>query len=207
MKLIHKVASGAAAVAIFAGIGGTAWGYGVEGWPQGRPDHVIQAEQRQQKVKERPAMKAPESTYVQQRASVESAPAAKTVPTATPATPTVQQMEQPQASAKKAVEGVVTVTGRNYCVSCRAWKKGDMHSECVKNGHSMIFRVREARDGQGQVIPDLEGRVLHYTANENAQRLSTSKDYLNKIVTLKGALSSDRRILTVSEVEPTPKVK
>jgi hypothetical protein len=48
MKKSRRLASVLIAAALVAGASSPAWAYGVGGWPQGKPDHVIQAQAKKQ---------------------------------------------------------------------------------------------------------------------------------------------------------------
>ncbi|MBI4559381.1 MAG: hypothetical protein HY706_17480 [Candidatus Hydrogenedentes bacterium] len=107
--------------------------------------------------------------------------------------PTAAPKMSPEKKAeKKAEKGGIeaTVTGKNEpCSACK--------TEAGK-GHN-VLKVSSAKDGSGNEIADMAGKMLHYAANEEGKKLAAGQ--ANESVCVMGMVNSDEGKISVSKIE------
>ncbi|ODS33273.1 MAG: hypothetical protein SCARUB_01594 [Candidatus Scalindua rubra] len=96
----------------------------------------------------------------------------------------------------------LTLTGENYCIGCSLKKAEGAAAQCSIYGCKHVLKVEKAVDSTGNEISELKGLTLHYLENDASVELFKGKEYHGKVVSIKGNVHLDERVVDVTSVTP-----
>ncbi|HIJ65050.1 MAG TPA: hypothetical protein HPP77_03795 [Candidatus Hydrogenedentes bacterium] len=90
-----------------------------------------------------------------------------------------------------------TITGQSYCL-LKALLGEEPNTETETT--QQAFRVTLAKNAAGDAIPEMVGWTLHYLQDDMGKRMASSEDFRNKILTVKGRIFNQERVVQVTKV-------
>jgi len=107
-----------------------------------------------------------------------------------------EEAEAPEADAAPTEEAIaIVVVGKNYDLVSTYGGEG---AEAAANGSKMALKVEFLEEGD---VQGLEGKTLHYLANEAVQPLLTDEEFAGEDVVVTGKLYRDANLLVVESFE------
>lgn len=104
------------------------------------------------------------------------------------------------AEAKPPESVGVTVVGQNYCL-LQALAKSEMAG--ANSAYALLngLKVTEAKDVDGNALPEFVGKTLHYLPNKAGEPLLVGEQLQGKQVTIIGKLFKNESVLLVETFE------
>lgn len=107
----------------------------------------------------------------------------------------------PPTTPAELQSGPVRVTGTNYCLGCSLKKKEGAAADSKTYGHRHALEVERAETSNGQLLPSLHGRTLHYLDNRGSEPLLKGDELHGKRVEVSGKLYAVERMLEINDIK------